>query len=330
MGTTPSLTPTGRAQTDSNGRFSIILSTGIYMLVISATGYKTKTTVSLAVVAGANYMPQSILLEENSSGTYQVGGKITNALNGSPVANASIKFRANHGNQTGAYIKNSDGTDLVLTTSSNGSFYTIALPAGYFTMEISCDGFITGYKDVISGANSSICGNQDASITPVLPEGQYRIVLTWGQDPRDLDSHITGPLSNGSNFHVYFSDMNAYDGAHHVANLDVDDTSSYGPETVTLNPSTDGTYRYFIYHYAGSGSISTSNAQIKLYKGNSLIATYNAPTDQGTGRYWTVFEITDGEIKNVNKIGSSVHTDVSTQSFSTQSTLTYPMPSKDN
>lgn len=76
--------------------------------------------------------------------------------------------------------------------------------------------------------------DQDGVITPVLSDDEYRIVLTWSSTPSDLDSHLSGPLSTGERFHVYYSDMSAFDNGETVATLDLDDTSSYGPETITL------------------------------------------------------------------------------------------------
>ena len=70
----------------------------------------------------------------------------------------------------------------------------------------------------------------------------------------------------------------------------MDDTTSYGPETTTIHQTADGKYYFYVHHYSGSGSIaSTSAAQVEVYKGDEIIATYNAPLNQGSGRYWNVF-----------------------------------------
>lgn len=97
----------------------------------------------------------------------------------------------------------------------------------------------------------------------------------------------------------------AYDGSVEVCNLDVDDTTSYGPETITLQLTTSNPYYYYIYLYAGTGSLATSEAQINLYQGDTLVATFNVPTDQGSGRYWNVFAIVDGQLTVRNTITSS-------------------------
>lgn len=95
-----------------------------------------------------------------------------------------------------------------------------------------------------------------------------------------------------------------YDGEVEVCNLDVDDTSSYGSETITLNATTDKPY-YYIHHYSGTGSLSTSGAEVNVYRGEVLLATYQVPTDQNGGRYWNVFAIVDGELTIRNTITSS-------------------------
>ena len=301
----------GRTVTNGSGCFKINnLSSGWYIISVSASGYISKLSLSVYVGFATNTtLPTAIMLDSSSDSNGSLGGKITSSITGSPIEGATIKFRNNHGVTSGEYVKQ-NGQVITLTTDENGEYSCADFKTGYYTMEVSMEGYITGYFDVISSPSNNICMNQNFSISPEMTEGQFRIELRWGANPRDLDSHLTGSLSNGSAFHIYYpsSSRNAYDGDIHVANLDVDDVDGEGPETVTLTPTTSGTYRYFVHRYAGSGSISTSGATIKVYRGNVLLATYSAPTNQGTGDYWTVFEITNGTLKTVNKIGSSVYT----------------------
>ena len=138
-------------------------------------------------------------------------------------------------------------------------------------------------------------------MTPILSDNEYRIVLTWSDTPDDLDSHISGPLSDGERFHVYYKSMTAIDNGDTIALLDLDDTTSYGPETITLRKTQNGVYRYSIHDYTNAGSnnstaLSMSGAKVALYRGNALIATYNVPINVG-GTVWNVFEI-DGDAIN--------------------------------
>ena len=79
--------------------------------------------------------------------------------------------------------------------------------------------------------------------------------------------------------------------------LDVDDTTGYGPETITLNTNVNTSpYYYYVYRYSEYGSLADSGAKVSLYKGDKLLETYSVPTDQDAGRYWNVFAIINGRI----------------------------------
>lgn len=139
------------------------------------------------------------------------------------------------------------------------------------------------------------------------PDG-IRIVLTWGETPSDLDSHLVGPgINGGERFHTAFYQRTYYaDGTYdsnsskYVADLDYDDTTSYGPEVTTIHMLRPGEYYFFVHDYSnGSSETSTemahSAATVKVYKGSSgtPISTFNVePSSSGT--YWNVFKLTIG------------------------------------
>ena len=111
-----------------------------------------------------------------------------------------------------------------------------------------------------------------------------RIVLTWAQYPEDLDSHFSG-----QNLHVFYSQKTAKGVV-----LDVDDVTSYGPETVTVNLNTidPGTYKYYVHWYAGGGNWQTSNCKVTVYLGDAKVREYFVPNNL-TGvvkSVWNVFE----------------------------------------
>lgn len=238
----------------------------------------------------------------SSGTTYTQTGTITNATTGKALASATINFRKGYNNKTGTIYKKT-------TTNSKGR-YSVKLAKGNYTMQVKKSGYITSYYNLSCTKNNTNYSN-NASISKNLASGTYRIVLTWGETPRDLDSHLTGPLSSGGRFHVYFpsSSKNAYNNSKLVANLDVDDTTSYGPETVTLYPSrtASGTYHYYVYDYTNRNASSStylakSKAKVVVYKGSKQVATYTVPTTKG-GNLWHVFDIVNGSIKKVNTVG---------------------------
>jgi hypothetical protein len=114
--------------------------------------------------------------------------------------------------------------------------------------------------------------------------------LTWGLVPSDLDSHLLTP----SGAHVYYSSRGSLTAAP-FANLDVDDTSSYGPEVVTITRLMVGTYKYYIRNFSGQGSalFSNSSARVELNVPNRATELYTVPTvgESTSTNVWVLFEM---------------------------------------
>ncbi len=141
------------------------------------------------------------------------------------------------------------------------------------------------------------CKGMTYAISPVMENlDGLRVVLTWGQSPSDLDSHMIFPGNN-----IYFNSKTGTD-----AELDVDDTDSYGPETITLQKKHYGeSYVYAVHDFSnrtdtGSSALSESQAKVFVYMGQSLVRTYYVPTNR-TGNLWTVFRMTgSGDFQDIN------------------------------
>lgn len=146
------------------------------------------------------------------------------------------------------------------------------------------------------------CEGLTYAISPVMKNlDGMRIVLSWGEYPYDLDSHLWY-----SDQHIFWRQK-----VGRKANLDVDDTDSYGPETITIEEKKFGTeYIYAVHDYTNkedrsSYELSNSSAKVFVYIGNSLVKTYYVPTNI-KGNLWTVFKVTkEGEIEDVNSMNSS-------------------------
>lgn len=284
-----------RTYSNANGTYSITLKPGTYLVSISAPGYIDFQSYATVVANEKTYMETFLLVEGSEDETGIASGMITDSLTGNEIEGVTLSARKGWNNTTGDVI----GT---ASTDSSGN-YSISLPLGNYTLQASKAGYISDSFNIIVQQEET--RHQNGTLTPLGQGDSYRIVLTWGENPSDLDSHVVGTLSDGSPFHVYYSDKSQYDGDIEVCNLDVDDTTSYGPETITLNVTTDKPYYYYIYRYAGSGTVASSEAQIKVFQGENPIAVYNVPTDQGSGDYWNVFAVKGGEIIVKNTITSS-------------------------
>lgn len=290
---------------DSNGNFNVSLPDGIFLVEITKAGYIPFSSYEKIENAETTYMQTVELIPGGGLGGFR--GVITDAVTNEPVGGVTLQLRSGWGNSSnGDVIK-------TLTTDSNGEFryntrnlfgLTLGLPCGNYTLSASKDGYIeTNFNIIILPGETDMNPQQNATMVPALTQDDtYRIVLTWGENPRDLDSHVVGTLTNGNSFHVYFPYKSQYDGDLEVCNLDIDDTTSYGPETITLNVNNDTPYYYYIYRFAGSGTVASSGAQVKVYHGSDVIRSFNVPTGLGDGDYWNVFAIVDGQLKVQNTI----------------------------
>ncbi|WP_245247294.1 MULTISPECIES: S-layer homology domain-containing protein [unclassified Paenibacillus] len=215
---------------------------------------------------------------------YGFGGKIVDVLD-EPVAGMTIHFRRG--------LDNKDGTIVATVVTDSSGQYSVNLPLGIYTGELSKVGFITTYLVGVSAENVRNA-NENATAIRVAAANEIRIVLTWGEQPRDLDSHLVGPTPNGGVFHTWYADKvyTSVTGATY-ADLDHDDVTSYGPETTTIRQTVDGTYRFYVHNFSGESNMRDSGAHIEIYEGSTTIPvrTYDISTGTGTERYWTVFEM---------------------------------------
>jgi hypothetical protein len=199
---------------------------------------------------------------------------VTNAMNGDPItdATATVGGISKHTGVSGAIF---DG-----------------LPTGLSSVQVTHQDFVADSKTV-----NLACGNNGTvslSLSPSVGEdalqaNDMRLILTWGEQPVDLDAHLTCPVpglpagftNEEGRDHVYWP-PELRSGCDGMVNLDVDDTSSFGPETITIvpNPATgrlnEGIYRYSVYQYQGFGTLADS-ASVSLIVGNYPTRTFYPP-----------------------------------------------------
>ncbi len=198
--------------------------------------------------------------------------------------------------------------------SSDGVNYTGAASAltnasGSFTvsMKKNATAVLTGVKgDLLSNSVSKT--SLDANLTDntclVLSStaaNSVKIKLTWGENPSDVDSHLITP----SGEQVYFANEGSL-GVAPFANLDVDDTSSFGPEVITINRLMVGTYSYGIKLYAGSGSLTTSPARVELSIGGSLRVFTPPAGEVASTRFLRMFNLVVDAACNITVVPTGV------------------------
>ena len=225
-------------------------------------------------------------------------GSIVDAVTGDPLGEAKVNITD--------YMKQSRQT----ITDETGVFI-FEVEIGQYKLDISKEGYISTFANVRMGADETpreiVC-----ALSPEIKE--FRIVLTWGSRPRDLDAHLSGPNPEGGNFHIWYRNRYPIGGKDF---LDRDDMDKYGPETVTIYKPAVGNYRYSVHDYTNKNSkrsknLSRSNAQVFVYGQNKLLASFEVPNNF-RGNCWHVFEISEKHaIIPINEIefvknASSIH-----------------------
>ena len=286
-------------KTDETGHYSVKLPKGDYLIKISATGYLNFESYATVVENSTTYMETFLMIDESAATSGIAKGKVINSLIGTGADGVTLSFKERWNASASAETVGTAVTD------ATGN-YTVELPLGNYTAVATKEGFLDASFNIV--VQEGTTEDQNGTITPIVSGNSFLITLTWGLNPRDLDSHVAGTLTNGSSFHVYYRHKSQYDGNVEVCNLDYDDTTSYGPEHITLNTTTNKPYYYYIHRYAGSGSISTSSAKITVHKGNTKIAEFNVPTNLGTSDYWNVFAIVNGKLIVKNTMTASPDT----------------------
>lgn len=206
-----------------------------------------------------------------------VTGIVIDALNTAGIPNATILFRLIE-----------TGPIMAQTVTDHYGYYEVNLREGLYYYEASAQNYITA-TGLINVSETGVSG-ENIVLSPVLVGQIARIVLQWGATPSDLDSHMWGPLPNGTRFHVYYG----HDYEPDAAELDVDDTSSYGPETITIFRFLPGPFRYYVHNYTNRSSnpswaLAQSGATVRLFLQSGQQYTFNVPNQDGTA--WWVFEI---------------------------------------
>jgi len=276
-------------KSDNDGYYRMNnIEAGDYVFTVEAEGYEIET-VNVKIEDGVTTNVHKLKLVTKSNKKGKSTGKITNATTGLPVSEAiTLEFRRGI---------DPDLTESAEVIKSENGRYSIELPAGNYTVTAKADGYITSTGYAVSYGDDITNENQDIVISPNMIQGEsfLRFVLTWGDRPYDLDSHLTGFAQN-QRIHTYYGNKIEYYNSDKFSTLDVDDIDSFGPETITINNLVEGRYNYYVHDYTNRGITSSpqlglSGAMVHVYDSyGKNLKTFNVPVDQN-GTVWHVFSV---------------------------------------
>lgn len=242
---------------------------------VVVTGWRNGNSLEVLSVQGINA----------PSTPYRVFGTVTDAL-GNPVTDLILSIRT----------FNSSNVLSRSTTNQSGQYEFNVPQIGEYLIRPESGNYINADIRAVVTGSGTLEVNQNLVVSTALANDQTRFVLSWGSSPSDLDSHITGPSASGDRFHVYYG-ARTYTDNNSVVTLDLDDTTGFGPETITttVSGSIAGVYRYAVHDYSNRGpstseALSNSDATLYVYRGNQLLATVK-PQPSTPGTVWDVLEM---------------------------------------
>ncbi len=124
----------------------------------------------------------------------------------------------------------------------------------------------------------------------IVPNADQNISirLSWGQNPEDLDSYLITPDGTW----IYYGETGSLTKAPY-ANLDVDDTDSYGPELMSISKLMVGDYYYYVNNYSESSNPgiygSPTKVELTTPNGTQIFSPANAT---GETNIWQAFKLT--------------------------------------
>ena len=246
-------------------------------------------------------------------------GRVTDATNKRPSPFARVSV--------------GEGSAEVFTlTDTNGNYELAGAVPGSIRADFEADRRVVGLRDRVEFQNLStldgafLAGSatnyfryedrnfrvvsgtiitNSFSMSPQLVGG-LRFVLNWGLNPADLDLHVRTPSLGGRTYEIDY--RNPYRGNPEAApwgQLDVDETRSYGPETVTMTRFSEGIYQVWVQKFdpSAQGSLASSGATLKIYDNSGLIRVVDVPR-VGNGLLWHAVNVhgSSREIIIVNRI----------------------------
>ncbi len=190
----------------------------------------------------------------------------------------------------GIIIKNQrTGESVALGQTDKNGHFMHAVDYGAYDVLFTKEGYLEAKHEFKMGIDE-LPVSMNFALTPVVNE--FRIVLTWGAFPPDLDAHLSGPNPDGGQFHIWWRKKVLIGGKNF---LDRDDQNSYGPETITIYKPARGVYTYAVHNYSGrnrrgSMDLSYSQAHVDVYADGRLQASFDVPRFT-KGNVWEVFKI---------------------------------------
>jgi hypothetical protein len=263
-----------------------------YRVIYAASGFEG-VEVRARLTEDVTQLPTAALVPLRAAGGV-LSGSVRDGTTDAPIVGATVELRGSSSGSNDPPIAQS-------TTDAAGRYAFPDVEAGTYRVRAGRTGFTT--SEVNASVSQSTQTAPTIFLLPLASDLAWRVVLSWGANPQDLDAYLAGPNPSGvGRFQIAYFSVGSLTTSP-FAQLDIDVQTGFGPETITIGRQSPGVYRFFVNRFDGTGSIGTSGARVDLYRGNTLVRQFFPPTSNGD--WWNVFELNGESITTINTIGTA-------------------------
>jgi len=192
------------------------------------------------------------------------------------------------------------------TTRPDGTFTITNVTPGTYTVSAAKSTYVTTpYRLQNGGLRNVVSAGEDLLVFIALPKTQaadtYTAVLTWmGWGIFDLDAYLSlpGSLPARNQYLVGYWDrgnLNAHPFARYLRDEPLEMPFRYWfpvfAETVVFRAKYSGQYHFAVNDFACGMDWANTPAVVLLYKGGTLVGTYDVADATGLGCWWDVFTL---------------------------------------
>jgi uncharacterized protein YfaP (DUF2135 family) len=183
-----------------------------------------------------------------------------------------------------------------LALAVHGTVFTASLFDDVVGVQVE-SGEVT-VEDLQGNVLYTLGAGENVKIPIMRDDDRYRVVLTWNDEPSDIEANLVASRDNQVLYHVGYQSKNVYKGseAEPIASLDQDITSGQGPEMITFTMEAGVTYDFAVSWFDGDGTWASSGATVHVYRGYILMQTYHVPLVEEMGGRWNVFTLRDSRL----------------------------------
>merc|ERR1712216_447254 len=149
------------------------------------------------------------------------------------------------------------------------------LPGGSFMLTVDLDGFVRHFLPLEIPPQLATASKTILMVDLPASPKEIIVVLDWGKVPWDLDLWVVKGGGEEEESSTYWAERGPNGGVR----LDLDNTESFGPETVTFTANTfPGVYRVAVNVYSANGDLdcvgNDEDPDICRFAGNETVSFY--------------------------------------------------------